>query len=137
MAPADWNSVGPRSAGIAPAPNYLLRSAPFLDDCDFLIWECDLREYVQPEEIVTALRPLINRLTLRHASVPTCPLFSGRRVQFGATQNQATHRQTSGSAFADHILRKIGDHLRRSCTGAAVHRNLLHAHAAHRFDPLH
>ena len=41
-----------------------------------------------------------------------------------------------GSAFADHILRKIGDHLRRSCAGTAVHRNLLHTHAAHRFYPL-
>src|SRR5216683_1384986 len=46
-------------------------------------------------------------------------------------------RLAGGSAVADHILRKIGDHLRRSCTGAAVHRDLLHSHAAHRSDPSH
>ena len=44
-------------------------------------------------------------------------------------------RLAGGSAVADHILRKIGDHLRRSCTGAAVYRDLLHSHAAHRSDP--
>ena len=43
---------------------------------------------------------------------------------------------SSSSAFADHMLGKICDHPRRSCAGTAVHRNLLHPHAAHTLYPL-
>ena len=88
------------------------------------------------EEIVTALRPLINRLTLRHPSVPTRCSFSDVPPSLHHS-DQVTNRLVGGSAFADHILSKIGDHLRRSCAGAAMHRDLLYAHAAQRFYPLH